>query len=149
MLALGLDLGPRCAATLSLVAALAIGCEKGKDTSQTPDASGGPEVIVEDPGAEPEPVEPDEPPESPDESGPPPSAGGTEIVATKIPCSVDADCVKDSCCHASSCVAAANAPSCAGSMCTMDCRAGTMDCYGGCLCQDGFCAAQIWTGPGS
>lgn len=28
----------------------------------------------------------------------------------------------------------------------MDCKAGTMDCFGGCLCRDGRCFAEIWTG---
>lgn len=137
--------------SLSSAAGLASGCEKSTDPSQTPDASGGPEVIIEDPGQEPELVEPDEPEavEPEGSAGPPPVAGGTEIVATQIACTSDADCVKDSCCHATSCVAPASAPNCTGTMCTMDCRAGTMDCYGGCLCQDGFCAAEIWTGPGA
>ena len=143
---------------LALLCGFAGGCEKGKDggPSTNPDAdadakssASGPEVIVEDPGAKPEVVVPEKPAEEeqPEAAQPPAGAGGTEIVATQVPCSSDADCVKDSCCHATSCVAAADAPDCKDTMCTMDCRANTMDCYGGCLCQDGVCAAEIWLGP--
>ena len=144
------------AGSVALALLVVSACEKDKGESLSPDDSGGPEVIVEDPGAEPQvpdPVVPDgdTPDPDPQEAESPTTTsvdpGGTTVVATKVPCSEDADCVKDSCCHASSCVATANAPSCADTMCTMDCRAGTMDCYGGCLCQDGFCAAEIWDGP--
>jgi hypothetical protein len=60
------------------------------------------------------------------------------------PCAADADCVPAVCCHAKTCVAAAQKPSCAGTMCTLDCRMGTMDCGGGnCVCKDGSCAAEL------
>ena len=121
-----------------------VGCEKDPPAAATPTESadaGGPTVVVEEPGSTPEPTDPEPEPEP---EGPP---GRTEIHATDVPCKDDADCVKDSCCHATSCVAAAAAPNCSQAMCTMDCRAGTMDCNGGCLCQDGTCAAKVWFPP--
>jgi hypothetical protein len=70
-----------------------------------------------------------------------------EVVAGTDPCSSDADCVKAECCHPTTCVAADKAPKCGDVACTLDCRVGTTDCYGGCLCQDGKCAARRWLGP--
>jgi hypothetical protein len=114
------------------------GC--GKDRPAT---GPGPTVIVEQPGAEPVEVPSDE-----STTGPAaPEYGSLEIVATDVPCQSDADCVKDSCCHATSCVAIADAPDCSAAVCTLDCRGGTMDCYGGCVCQAGRCAAQLWIAP--
>lgn len=138
---------PVLSGALALGLSLGLGaCNKDKsEPTDEPEAGGGPEVIVEQPGeppAEPDPPDPGESPEEPSNDPP----GGTKIVATSVPCQSDADCVKDSCCHATSCVAPADAPNCAQVMCTMDCQAGTMDCYGGCLCQDGSCAAEVWAG---
>ena len=65
------------------------------------------------------------------------------VVTTDIACTSDADCVPAGCCHADTCVAASDAPECKDVMCTADCRAGTLDCGGGCLCQEGRCAARI------
>ena len=70
-------------------------------------------------------------------------ASGGQIVVGTDPCTTDADCVPADCCHAAACVARANAPSCGDAMCTMECRAGTTDCGGGCLCQEGRCAARL------
>ncbi|MDQ3035140.1 MAG: hypothetical protein M3Y87_22225 [Myxococcota bacterium] len=70
-----------------------------------------------------------------------------EVVIGTDPCTSDADCVPAACCHASTCVAAANAPSCGDAMCTMECRLGTIDCGGGCLCQDGRCGARLMVPP--
>lgn len=58
-------------------------------------------------------------------------------------CETDADCVPAECCHPGACVAAANAPSCDDMMCTQECRYGTLDCGGSCLCHDGHCAARL------
>ncbi len=58
-------------------------------------------------------------------------------------CSSNADCVPAQCCHATTCVPASQAPQCDGVACTMECRAGTMDCGGGCGCQNGKCIAQL------
>ena len=125
------------------------GCEKDRPAAENPK---GPTVIVEQPGGS----EPSEPGEAGgvDEPGAGSGAddgqaefGSIETVATDVPCQSDADCVKDSCCHATSCVAVVDAPSCADVACTMDCQAGTTDCYGGCVCQAGRCAAQRWTPP--
>jgi hypothetical protein len=120
-----------------------LGCEKDPQAATNP----GPTVIVGDSGGEAEAeLGTDGANAGPSEPGD--ESGSLEIVMTEVPCQSDADCVKDSCCHATSCVALADAPSCADTMCTMDCRAGTMDCYGGCMCQDGRCAAQLWVPPG-
>lgn len=70
-----------------------------------------------------------------------------DLVVGDDPCESDADCAPAACCHAASCVAAASAPSCEETMCTMECRGGTMDCGGGCLCHEGRCAARVITGP--
>lgn len=70
-----------------------------------------------------------------------------EIVLGTDPCTTDGDCVPADCCHAATCVAAASAPSCGDAMCTMECRLGTIDCGGGCLCQDGRCGARLMAPP--
>lgn len=82
----------------------------------------------------------------PEAEGAEPAPKVGELIVSKEACTSDADCVKASCCHANACVAAANAPSCAGKACTMDCRGGTIDCGGSCLCHEGFCAAQLNAG---
>ncbi len=66
-----------------------------------------------------------------------------EVVASEAPCETDADCVPASCCHASACTNRAQAPSCEQVMCTAECRGGTIDCGGGCLCVEGRCAARL------
>lgn len=67
-----------------------------------------------------------------------------DVVWSDQACSTDADCVPASCCHATSCVAAAAAPSCEGVSCTLECRTGTVDCDGRCLCLQGRCAAYLF-----
>jgi len=56
-------------------------------------------------------------------------------------CNSDSDCVPDSCCHAKGCVNKENAPNCKGVLCTMECREGTLDCYGKCKCVNNNCEA--------
>lgn len=58
-------------------------------------------------------------------------------------CSADEDCVKASCCHATSCVAREKAPNCSGIACTFDCKPNTLDCGGSCKCTSGKCSASI------
>lgn len=58
-------------------------------------------------------------------------------------CATDDDCVPKSCCHPSACVVRASAPACDGVMCTMECRAKTIDCGGRCLCRKGLCTALV------
>lgn len=70
-----------------------------------------------------------------------------ELVLSDDACTTDADCVPADCCHAAACVAVANAPSCGDAMCTMECRFGTIDCGGGCLCHEGRCAARLMRAP--
>jgi hypothetical protein len=130
--------GSRLGFGLTLALAL-VGCEK-----QQPPNANPPRVIVEQPGEAPTPATPDSPEP---EADPEPAFGTTEIVATQIACQADADCVKATCCHATTCVAVSDGPDCSASTCTMDCRAGTMDCNGGCLCQAGKCAAKLWWAP--
>ncbi len=129
----------------SLVAAALVLVVAGACKKEGPEPEGpGPTVIVEQPG------------ESPDAgtetgaatTGAEPAEFGTiEVVTTDVPCSVDADCVKNDCCHASSCVAIADAPDCSAAVCTLECRPRTMDCNGGCVCQEGRCAARLWSAP--
>ncbi|MDP3275607.1 MAG: hypothetical protein Q8Q09_10460 [Deltaproteobacteria bacterium] len=56
-------------------------------------------------------------------------------------CARDEDCVRATCCHATACVPVARRPACEGMMCTMECRPGTLDCGGSCVCQQGRCGA--------
>jgi hypothetical protein len=78
-----------------------------------------------------------------------PRASGDSVSDGGAECRTDEDCVPAGCCHATACVAAARRPVCEGVMCTMDCRPGTLDCGGSCLCQSGRCAAQLSNGPAS
>lgn len=88
-----------------------------------------------------EPVPGDEvAPEATPEEAPP--ADGRLVVGDD-PCTTDEDCVPADCCHAAACVARERAPDCGEVMCTMECRSGTMDCGGGCLCHEGRCAARL------
>lgn len=124
-----------------LAATMVMACEKDRPKPEQP----GPTVIVEQPGLAPAEMIEDEaiPPSEPEAA----EFGTFEIARTDVPCTSDAECVKDSCCHASSCVAIADAPDCSAAVCTLECRSGTMDCYGGCLCQSGRCAARLWSAP--
>jgi len=58
-------------------------------------------------------------------------------------CTRDEDCVPAQCCHAAQCVERSRTASCQDVMCTMECRAGTLDCGGHCACREGHCAAVI------
>ncbi|UJR80231.1 hypothetical protein [Sandaracinus amylolyticus] len=73
------------------------------------------------------------------------SAGceAARVEPTEIACESDADCVPAECCHADACGAASDAPECDGEACTLECRAGTLDCGGRCLCLEGRCAAYL------
>ncbi|MFP4046078.1 MAG: hypothetical protein ACLFS3_03390 [Candidatus Aenigmatarchaeota archaeon] len=65
-------------------------------------------------------------------------------VPEKYRCETDADCVPETCCHASSCVNEDFAPNCTDAACTMECEPGTMDCgQGSCQCIQGRCKAVI------
>jgi hypothetical protein len=99
---------------------------------------------------EPEQPAPDKPePTKPAGSKPDPSKPPKPKIELRMgtdPCKKDSDCVKATCCHASMCVSKDKAPSCKDAVCTLDCKYGTMDCGGGCLCKDGKCAANVWMG---
>lgn len=58
-------------------------------------------------------------------------------------CFVDEDCAPAQCCHATSCVPKADTPNCEGTFCTEECRSGSIDCGGACLCQAGNCVAKV------
>jgi len=54
-------------------------------------------------------------------------------------CSIESDCVPDSCCHAESCVAKEYAPNCDGIICSMVCST-ILDCgQARCGCIKGQC----------
>ncbi len=73
--------------------------------------------------------------------------GGDDLVIGEDGCETDADCVPAGCCHAAACVGTANAPDCTDMMCTQECRYGTLDCGGRCLCHEGRCAARLSEAP--
>lgn len=135
------------------VAVLAqLGCgtrdEVGQPVIVEPPADPPPPIDEPDPGAQP--GEPTAPPDEPGpgaEPGEPAAGGGDNLVVGNDPCTTDADCVPADCCHAAACVAQANAPSCGDAMCTQECRFGTIDCGGGCLCHEGRCAARLSEPP--
>lgn len=56
-------------------------------------------------------------------------------------CYRDSDCVRASCCHASSCVIKTKEPNCEGVFCTAQCVHGTLDCkQASCGCVEGKCS---------
>lgn len=75
------------------------------------------------------------------------ASDGAGLVMSDDACTSDADCVPSGCCHPSSCVAAGHAEGCGDVMCTAECRYGTLDCGGACLCHEGRCAARLSTPP--
>ncbi|MBX3252127.1 MAG: hypothetical protein KF901_33440 [Myxococcales bacterium] len=87
--------------------------------------------------------------QAPDEGGeaPEPTNGEGELAVGEDACETDDDCVPAECCHAAACVAQANAPNCEDMMCTQECRYGTLDCGGRCLCHEGRCAARLSVPP--
>ena len=80
----------------------------------------------------------------------PPAVGplGNNIPASpdrgnEATCTTDADCVPAACCHPAACTVRANAPSCSGLPCTLNCEPGTLDCgQARCLCLGGRCGVQ-------
>lgn len=139
-----------CVMLAGLVGVAACKNDKGPGDVPKDDAAGSPgsTPVVEDPG-----VEPDAKPTIPD-SKPEPEAGGeaepaidttTTVVVGDAPCKDDSDCVPATCCHPTACTNPHDAPDCSATSCTMSCEIGTLDCFGGCLCQDGKCAAKQWT----
>ena len=128
---------------------LGVGCDS--PPAQPPDASTGEQPDGGDAGADGSESPPDRSTEPPADGGeePPPTDDPNqkfEIVQGEDACETDADCVKGACCHPNTCVGKDKAPSCGDVACTLSCEAGTTDCYGGCLCQEGKCAAKLWMG---
>ncbi|MFH1637148.1 MAG: alpha/beta fold hydrolase [Candidatus Woesearchaeota archaeon] len=59
-------------------------------------------------------------------------------------CRDDDDCVREECCHASSCTTKDKMPDCSDILCSMECSPGTMDCgQGRCVCSSGICEADL------
>tara|TARA_B100001964_G_C13642352_1_gene341093 strand:- start:204 stop:476 length:273 start_codon:yes stop_codon:yes gene_type:complete len=57
---------------------------------------------------------------------------------------VEMVCVPASCCHATECVLESEAPNCSGSICTMNCEPGTLDCgQARCEIVDGECGVVL------
>lgn len=68
---------------------------------------------------------------------PPPTPGAS---SQPVECRGDDDCVPAACCHPTTCVPVAQAPSCAAVMCTRQCVPGTLDCgQAHCTCVAGRC----------
>lgn len=111
---------------LALAAVVAIGCGTSSDAASEP-------IVI------------DEPASNGDEAATDDSGGG--LVIGEDACSSDADCVPAECCHAAACVGRESAPSCGDAVCTTECRYGTIDCGGGCLCHEGRCAARLSEAP--
>ncbi|MFV8752606.1 hypothetical protein ACNOYE_18825 [Nannocystaceae bacterium ST9] len=140
----------RSIALLALASLLTgFGCEKKKPTEEPTQGdadAGAPEggdVVVEQPGDEPSAEGSVDPVEN---KGDLEYEGTVDVVAGDVPCNTDADCVPQECCHPSTCGAPSTKPDCSATMCTLECKSGTMDCFGGCLCgEDKKCAAKIWT----
>ena len=115
---------------------------------EEPGTGAGGEPGVE-PGAGDEPVtsEPGGGATGPTVGGGEPAGEPGSLVVGDDPCESDADCVPAQCCHATACVSKDNAPNCTDMMCTEECRYGTLDCGGECLCHEGKCAARLSEPP--
>ena len=83
----------------------------------------------------------------PSEPEPSSESNGGELVLSDDACETDEDCVPAECCHAAACVGTTNRPDCSDAMCTQECRYGTLDCGGHCLCHEGRCAARLSEPP--
>lgn len=60
-------------------------------------------------------------------------------------CSVDADCVAETCCHPKTAVNYQFAPNCSEEVCTLDCEPGTIDCGQGTFkCVGGQCQLFLY-----
>ena len=64
--------------------------------------------------------------------------------ADNVSCKADSDCVPAQCCHATSVINKNFAPDCRETVCTLECREGTIDCdHGEIKCVDDKCTI-IW-----
>jgi len=106
------------------------------------EADPGQPIVIEEPAEE----STAEPAEGLEESTVEP-AEEPELVVSEDACTTDEDCVPGGCCHAATCVGRSNEPQCADAMCTQECRYGTLDCGGACLCHEGRCAARLSVAP--
>ncbi len=120
-------------AFLGVVIAFSLGCGSGCGSQQgesaahpEPVVAPAPDPIVSDPGE---------------------AATEATIVVGTDACNTDADCVPSGCCHPTACGSRAHQPACGDAVCTSECRYGTLDCGGACLCQGGLCAARLSVPP--
>ena len=66
--------------------------------------------------------------------------GAGDVGDKVVECSVDSDCVREICCHASTCTSKEQAPDCSNLFCTTECVPETLDCgQGECKCIKGQC----------
>lgn len=133
-----MSVGAIAAATLRLSAVAAAALLVGASTGCGASGGDAPQPVAYT--ERPAPADP-----APTPAPAPANTGG--LVVSADTCQSDADCVPAGCCHAAACVARSNAPSCGDTMCTQECRFGTLDCGGACLCHEGHCAARLSEPP--
>jgi len=70
--------------------------------------------------------------------------GTVNVLPERFPpeCDEDSDCVPAQCCHAADCIIKEKATDCRKTLCTQECRPGTIDCGGGCACIAGRCSGK-------
>jgi len=57
-------------------------------------------------------------------------------------CDQDSDCVPAQCCHAGDCIIKEKRADCSRTLCSEDCRPGTLDCGGSCACVSNRCTGK-------
>lgn len=65
------------------------------------------------------------------------------VQQVKAECTTDSDCIPAECCHATDCKPGTEVPECAAVLCSAICMPGTIDCGGGCACENGKCVAEL------
>lgn len=72
------------------------------------------------------------------------SCTSSSSVSSKKQCSVDSDCVKATCCHATDAVNKENQPDCSQKVCSLRCEPETVDCgQGEIKCIENTCMVII------
>mmetsp|Transcript_28518 Transcript_28518/g.32970 ORF Transcript_28518/g.32970 Transcript_28518/m.32970 type:complete len:147 (-) Transcript_28518:220-660(-) len=77
-----------------------------------------------------------------------PSAAGKLVDDRSLRCTMDADCVPSSCCHATSCIrnSSPTLKDCSDVLCNAVCKPFTLDCGGECRCVNQNCTSVIRSG---
>lgn len=75
------------------------------------------------------------------------SGSGSVVVNVQPPpgpaeCDEDSDCVPAQCCHAADCIIKEKMVDCSRVKCTAECRPGTLDCGGRCVCVNNRCTGS-------